>query len=246
MTRLAVFGATSAIAGAVARLYAAEGASLFLVARNAARLEALADDLRARGAAAVATAVADLDELDRHPELVESARAALDGLDAVLIAHGTLSDQAACETDWSAAQAGFTTNFLSPVSLLTALAPVMERQNRGAVAVIGSVAGDRGRGSNYVYGSAKGGLGVFVQGLRHRLGRSNVAVTLVKPGFVDTPMTAALPKGGPLWAKPERVAADIRRALDRGPAVLYTPWFWRWILLVIRLLPDAVFRRTRL
>lgn len=246
MTRLAVFGATSAIAGAVARLYATEGARLFLVARNAARLEALADDLRARGAAAVTTAVADLDAFDRHPELVENARAALDGLDAVLIAHGTLSDQAACEADWSVAQAGFTTNFLSPVSLLTALAPVLERQNRGSIAVIGSVAGDRGRGSNYVYGSAKGGLGVFVQGLRHRLGRSNVAVTLVKPGFVDTPMTAALPKGGPLWATPERVAADIRRALDRGPAVLYTPWFWRWILLVIRLLPDAVFRRTRL
>jgi short-subunit dehydrogenase len=246
MTRHAVFGATSAIAHAVARLYAAEGASLFLVARNAARLEALADDLRARGAAAVTTAVADLNDLDRHPELVEQARAALDGLDAVLIAHGTLSDQAACEADAALARAELTTNFLSPVSLLTALAPVLERQNRGSVAVIGSVAGDRGRGSNYVYGSAKGGLGVFVQGLRHRLGRSNVAVTLVKPGFVDTPMTAALPKGGPLWAKPERVAADIRRALDRGPAVLYTPWFWRWILLVIRLLPDAVFRRTRL
>ncbi|NYZ17568.1 SDR family oxidoreductase [Azospirillum sp. RWY-5-1] len=246
MTRLAVFGATSAIAGAVARLYAAEGASLFLVARNAARLEALAADLRARGAAAVTTAVADLNDLDRHPELVERARAALDGLDAVLIAHGTLSDQAACEADAGLARAELTTNFLGPVSLLTALAPVMERQNRGSIAVIGSVAGDRGRGSNYVYGSAKGGLGVFVQGLRHRLGRSNVAVTLVKPGFVDTPMTAALPKGGPLWAKPERVAADIRRALDRGPAVLYTPWFWRWILLIIRLLPDAVFRRTRL
>jgi decaprenylphospho-beta-D-erythro-pentofuranosid-2-ulose 2-reductase len=246
MTRVAVFGATSAIAHALARLYAVEGASFFLVGRNPERVEAARRDLVGRGAASAEAFVADLTDLEKLPTVIEAAKTALGGFDKVLIAHGTLSDQAACEADPARVAAEITNNFISPVAILTALAPVLEAQKSGSVAVIGSVAGDRGRASNYVYGSAKAGLGVFVQGLRHRLGRAGVTVTLIKPGFVDTPMTAALPKGGPLWASPERVARDIRRALDRGPAVLYTPWFWRWILLIIRLLPDAVFARTPL
>lgn len=137
-------------------------------------------------------------------------------------------------------------NFLSAASLLTHVANVMEPQRKGSIGVIGSVAGDRGRQSNYVYGSAKAGLAAFTQGLRHRMTRHGVNVTLVKPGFVDTPMTADLAKGGPLWARPEKVAKDIKSAMERGDAVLYTPWFWRWIMLIIRSVPDAIFRRTRL
>lgn len=246
MKRIVIFGATSAIAHAVARLFAAEQASFFLVARNADRLDGVAQDLTVRGAARVETAVADLTDTSRHAALVEQARSTLDGIDAALVAHGTLGDQKKGEGDAADALREINANFLSQVSILTHLGTVMEAQNRGAIAVIGSVAGDRGRQSNYIYGSAKGGLGVFVQGLRHRLGRSGVSVTLVKPGFVDTPMTAGIPKGGPLWATPERVARDIRAAFNKGPAVLYTPGFWRWIMLVIRLVPDAVFRRTRL
>jgi short-subunit dehydrogenase len=117
---------------------------------------------------------------------------------------------------------------------------------RGAIGVIGSVAGDRGRQSNYVYGSAKGGLGIFVQGLRHRLWSIGINVVLIKPGFVDTPMTAAFPKGGPLWASPERVARDIHAALRSGRATLYTPWFWGWVMAIIRNVPDAIFRKTKL
>lgn len=246
MTRIAIFGATSAIAAAVARLYAADGGAFFLVGRNETRLNAVADDLKARGAAAVTVAVADLNDFDRHGALAAEAETALGGVDVALLAQGALPDQKACEADAALMQAELTTNFVAPAALLTALAPIFERQGRGSIGVIGSVAGDRGRQSNYVYGSAKGGLGVFVQGLRHRLGRSNVGVTLIKPGFVDTPMTAGLAKGGPLWATPERVAADIRRAVDAGQATLYTPWFWRYILLIIKLLPDAIFARTRL
>jgi decaprenylphospho-beta-D-erythro-pentofuranosid-2-ulose 2-reductase len=247
MRRVLIIGATSAIAQAVARLFAAEGARLCLVARRPERLAAVAADLAARGAGAVETIIADLADLPSHAELVARARAAFDGIDAVLIAHGTLGDQAQCEADTTALLREIATNFASPASLLTHLANVVAAQGQGAIAVIGSVAGDRGRQSNYVYGGAKGGLRVFVQGLRHRLARSGVSVTLVAPGFVDTPMTAGLAKGGPLWASPDRVARDIRRALlGRGPAVLYTPWFWRWIMLIVRLMPDAIFRRTRL
>lgn len=246
MTKVAIFGATSAIAAAVARRLAAEGARLHLVARDPERLEAVAADLRARGAASVTTATADLADTDRHTDLVARAAAALDGLDAVLIAHGTLGDQAEAEADAAVLLRDMRTNLLSPISLLTHLGNAMAARGQGTIAVVGSVAGDRGRASNYAYGAAKGGLGVFVAGLRHRLGRLGVRVTLVKPGFVDTPMTAGIAKGGPLWATPDRVAADIHRALRTGPAVLYTPWFWRPIMLVIRLLPDAVFRRLKL
>ena len=246
MKRVLIFGATSAIAEATARLFAAEGARLFLVGRNPDKLEAVRRDLQARGAEGVETAVADLADPALHKDLVERAWASLGGVDAALIAHGTLSDQKACEADASLALSEIAGNFLSPASILTHLANRMEVQHRGAIAVIGSVAGDRGRQSNYVYGSAKGGLRVFVQGLRHRMGPKGVAVTLVEPGFVDTPMTAGLPKGGPLWATPDRVARDIHKALNTGTAVLYTPWFWRWIMLIIRHVPDAIFQRTRL
>ena len=122
------------------------------------------------------------------------------------------------------------------------MANALEAQRRGTLAVIGSVAGDRGRRANYVYGSAKAGLGVFTQGLRHRLGSRGVSVVLVKPGLVDSPMTAGFAKG-PLWAPPAQVARDMRRGIERGDAVVYTPWFWRWIMLAIRAMPDAIFKR---
>ncbi len=241
-----IFGATSAIAQAVARRYAKRGARFFLVARNAERLATVAADLKARGAAEVETAAADLADLSRHASLVSQARTALGTFDRVLVAHGTLTDQKAAEADAAVMAREIGINFISAASLLTSIATVMEGQGKGAIAVIGSVAGDRGRQSNYVYGSAKAGLGAFVQGLRHRLARHGVNVTLVKPGFVDTPMTAGLAKGGPLWAQPAQVAADIEAAMERGAAMLYTPWFWRWIMLIIRSVPDAIFRRTRL
>lgn len=241
-----IFGATSAIAQAVARRYAKRGARFFLVARNAERLATVAADLKARGAAEVETAAADLADLSRHASLVSQARTALGTFDRVLVAHGTLTDQKAAEADAAVMAREIGINFVSAASLLTSIATVMEGQWKGAIAVIGSVAGDRGRQSNYVYGSAKAGLGAFVQGLRHRLARHGVNVTLVKPGFVDTPMTAGLAKGGPLWAQPAQVAADIEAAMERGAAMLYTPWFWRWIMLIIRSVPDAIFRRTRL
>lgn len=247
MRRIVIFGAGSAIALAVARRLAAEGAQLHLVARQAVRLETLAADLLVRGAAKVTTATADLADRQCHERILADAQAALGGIDVALLAYGTLGDQALSAADPAVAERELVTNFLSPASLLALLANDMQAAGRGSIAVIGSVAGDRGRQSNYVYGSAKAGLAAFTLGLRHRLWPAGVKVMLIKPGFVDTPMTAAIPgRGGPLWASPAQVARDIHKALAAPPAVLYTPWFWRWIMLIIRLVPDAVFRRTRL
>ena len=241
MSHVVIYGATSAIAQALARSYAAEGASFFLVGRNGDRLDAVAADLRVRGAASVATAVADLSDTGAHVALV--AQAMQTAVDIAVVAHGTLPDQAACTRDAGLALAGIHNNFVGQASLLTHLANALEAQGSGTLAVIGSVAGDRGRRTNSVYGSAKAGLAAFTEGLRHRLGPRGVNVLLVKPGLVDSPMTADMPKHGMLWSTPERVARDIRAGIARGSAVVYTPWFWRWIMRVIRSLPDALFRR---
>lgn len=244
--RVIVFGATSAIAQAVARTLATRGAHLHLVGRDATKLEAVRSDLLARGAAAATVAVADLDDPALHASLVEGAWAALGEPDAALLAQGMLPDQAACEADPALAHAATVANFLAPASLLAELANRFQAQGHGTLVAIGSVAGDRGRKTNYVYGAAKGGLATFLQGLRGRLHAHGVQVLTVKPGFVDTPMTAHLPKGGPLWASAERVGDGIVRAMERGASEVYVPGFWRLILLVLRHLPEAIFIRLKI
>ncbi len=245
-TRLLVIGASSAIALATARRYATRHARLYLVARRADALESAAADLRVRGAEEVDTAVLDVVDTREHARVIETAWSAWGGFDAVLVAHGTLPDQAACERDVDAALEAFDVNGRSFVALLTDLANRFEAQGQGVIAVISSVAADRGRASNYVYGAAKAAVSAFCAGLRHRLASRGVRVITIEPGFVDTPMTASIDKGGPLWATPERVARDIERAIDRGFGLVYTPWFWRWIMLVIRSVPERIFVRTKL
>lgn len=245
LEKVAVFGATSAMAQAWMRLLAPSGASFFLVARNAAHLEAVAKDLATRGAKAVYVEFADLDDTSGHSALLERAVSSLGGLDCALIAHGTLGDQAAAEADFATAMASLQTNFLSAVSLVTWLANFFRAQFRGTIAVISSVAGDRGRKSNYVYGSAKAGLNAFLDGVRNRVDRDGVQVLTIRPGFVATPMTAHLPQG-PLFATPERVARDIQKAIEDRRDVLYTPWFWRWIMMVIRAVPEWKFKKMDL
>ena len=243
--RLLVAGATSAIATEVARRYAARGARLVLLARNEPALEALAADLRVRGAAAVHPLRWDAHDTERQSAVVADAWQHFDGLDAVLVAHGTLPDQTAAESSVAQTLAAFDTNARSVIGLLTELAPRFEAQGRGVIGVISSPAGARGRASNYVYGAAKAAVTQFAAGLEHRLHRKGVRVLTILPGFVDTPMTAAFPKGA-LWAGPARVAVDIERGLDRGAGQLYTPWFWRWIMLIVIHLPRSLFLRSRL
>ena len=243
-----IFGATSAIAQAVARRLQQQGCQLYLVGRNPDKLQALLDDLRVRAGPGQAAAgmQADLDRVDGHAALFDAAQAALGGIDTVIIAHGSLPDQAECEASVPQMLAQIHTNGISAVALAAQAAQRLQAQGHGQIVAIGSVAGDRGRQSNYVYGAAKGMLALFLQGLRSRLAARGVHVLTVKPGFVDTPMTASFADKGLLWASPDRVAADIVRAMGRRRDVLYTPWFWRWILLIIQHVPERVFKRLKL
>jgi short-subunit dehydrogenase len=238
--RVAILGATSTIAEACARLWAAAGAELYLAGRRAEALDVIARDLEVRGARAVTTRACDLADVGQHSALL----AELGTPDIVLVAWGTLTDQARAQAEPAYATSELATNFTAPAALLLSLAEGMA--SGGVIACITSVAGDRGRQSNFVYGSAKAGLQRFLEGLRHRLHGRGIAVLDIRPGFVATAMTAHLPQEGPLWAAPERVARDIVRAVERRRAVLYTPWFWRWIMLVVRSVPRFVFHRTQL
>ncbi len=246
MQRIVIIGATSAIAHATARLWATRGAALFLVGRNAERLAVNAADLRVRGAEKVTAHVMDATDYATHAAMLAAALAALGGIDVALIAHGTLPDQRACEADLVMLRAEIEANGVSVCVLAQAFGNYFVAQGRGTVAVIGSVAGDRGRQSNYVYGAAKGLVARYLEGLRNRLAKSGVGVLLIKPGFVDTPMTAAFEKKGLLWAQPEAVAGGILDAIERGRDVVYLPWFWRGIMWVIRHIPERLFKRLSL
>lgn len=246
MKNILIIGATSAIANACARRWAAQGARLFLVARNGERLQQVADDLVARGAKLAACYELDVNDLDRHAAMLAQCQTELGSLDIVLVAPGTLPDQAQCQADAAVAIREFNTNVTSIIGLLTPIANLIEAQKRGTIAVISSVAGDRGRPSNYLYGSAKAALSAFCEGLNARLFKAGAHVVTIKPGFVATPMTAGLPLPGPLVATPDKVAADITRAIEKNKDVLYTPWFWSLIMLIIRLVPKFLFKRASL
>jgi short-subunit dehydrogenase len=239
--RVLIFGATSAIAAEVARLYAGRGARLFLVGRNPDKLAHLAAE-REVATALAGTRAADLDNTGAAVDLVAAGIAALGGLDVAIIAQGLLGDQLATERSYSEAERVIRTNFLSVVALLIPLANHLEAQASGAIGVMSSVAGERGRPRNFTYGAAKGALNVYLQGLRTRLGGSGVRVHTFKLGPVDTPMTVDHRKTL-VFARAQDVAAGIRAAIDRGRGEAYLPWFWRPIMAVVRSLPEPALRR---
>jgi decaprenylphospho-beta-D-erythro-pentofuranosid-2-ulose 2-reductase len=243
--RILVLGATSGIAEATCRLWAQRGESLFLVARNEANLAAVAADLRMRGASYVDTAVADLDQTATHPELLAHAINSLAGLDIVFLAVGTLGDQKQAEQSFANASQILHTNYTAPVSLLTWLANYCAQRHHGTLAVLSSVAGERGRKSNYVYGSSKAGLTAFVDGLRNRIDREGIRVMTIKPGPVKTTMTQGM-KGREKFANVNAVAATLVKKIDRGQDVVYVPGIWRIIMLVIRTIPERVFKKLNL
>ena len=245
MKKVFIAGALSGIARETARCFAAEGAALFLTARDAKKLEVSAADLRARGASFVGTAAADFDQTDRHSDLIQRADTALGGMDAALIAYGFLPDQGDCENNFSLVRRTFETNLLSVISLVMLITPLFAARRTGTLAVIGSVAGDRGRYKNYAYGAAKGALALYLQGVRARLSRSGVHVLTIKPGFVDTAMTVGMKKNF-LFADAAEVGRLIHRATLSRKDILYVPWFWRWILFVLCSIPEGIFKKLKI
>ena len=245
MKRVLIIGATSSIAEHCARIWAARGDALHLVSRNEQHVQTIAADLKVRGASKVTTYCTDLNDKDKHEELLNSADEALGSVDIVLIAHGTLSNQKSCQLSVHETLAEIQTNALSTISLLTLIANRFEAKQSGTICVISSVAGDRGRASNYVYGSAKAMVTAFTSGLRQRLYKSNVSVVTIKPGFVDTPMTSELKKGI-LWAKPNIVSALIVKAIDKNKAEIYVPLFWFGVLIIIKNIPNFMFKKLDL
>ena len=245
MKNILILGATSAIAEKFAQRYAKQGHRFYLTARNGERLANIADDLKVRGANEVMVHAVALTDSRGHEDFIDNVVKSFGKLDIVLFAYGSLSDQHACEASIDLTLAELSTNCLSVIALLTVLANVMQQQGTGTLAVISSVAGDRGRQSNYIYGTAKGALTIFLQGLRNRLDRHGVHVLTIKPGFVDTPMTQDFKKGL-LWVSPENIARGIERAINKRKDVVYLPFFWRYIMLVIMLIPERFFKRMSL
>ena len=242
-----IVGATSVIAEHCARLWLQQGATrLVLVGRDATRTERLAADLRVRAPAATIEALAADFADPTAIQALAGRLCAAHAPDTVLIAHGSLPDQAQCQQDAVAAAEAMQVNAISPALFAEAFAGWMQQAGRGRLGIIGSVAGDRGRKSNYVYGAAKGLVTRYAQGLQHRMalaGASEVKVTLVKPGPTDTPMTASMKAQGAKLADPADVAAAIVRGMAAGAPVVYAPGKWALIMLVIRHLPRFVFHK---
>jgi decaprenylphospho-beta-D-erythro-pentofuranosid-2-ulose 2-reductase len=245
MKKIIVIGATSTIAEATCRLFAAEGDMLYLVGRNEVSLKEISEDLKLRGANAIKYQVQDLNTISKHNEIFDKANHFMGGIDLIFIAHGTLPDQTGCEKSVEKTINEFNTNAISVISLLTHASNIFEAYSKGMIVVISSVAGDRGRKSNYIYGSAKGSVSIFLEGLRGRLDKNGVRVITIKPGFVDTNMTKGLNKNF-LWSSPDKVARGIKGAIDNKKDVVYLPGYWKYIMYIIKLIPGFIFKKLSL
>jgi NAD(P)-dependent dehydrogenase (short-subunit alcohol dehydrogenase family) len=240
--RVLILGATSPIARALALRFARDGATVYLAARDLEEARRIACDLNVRSGARALVGAFDARDIDAHPRVVQDAIAELGGLDGVVVAFGTLGDEATGQLDPSEALATITQNFTGAVSIMTLAGEHLREQSRGFIIVLSSVAGDRGRARNYVYGSAKGALTLFAQGLRARLSPFGVHVMTAKLGFVDTRMTWGR-DGLALVASPEGAADKIYSAWRRGAEVVYVPAFWRPIMGALKLVPERIFKR---
>jgi decaprenylphospho-beta-D-erythro-pentofuranosid-2-ulose 2-reductase len=243
MSKILILGATSPIARALAMRFAIEGSSVYLAARDLNEAERIAADLSVRTGAVAAAGAFDAADFSSHRQLVDDAIGKLGGLDGVLLCFGTLGDETAAQTDPDDAIATLNQNLTGAVSLMTLAGRYLENQRSGFMIVIGSVAGERGRARNYVYGSAKGALATFTQGLRSRMARCGVHVMTVKLGTVDTRMTWG--RDSLLVVPPEAAADGIYAAWKRKADVVFVPWFWWPIMGIVRMIPERIFKRTK-
>jgi short-subunit dehydrogenase len=246
MSRILILGATSAIAQAYARRRAAQGASFILAGRREDRLAANAADLISCGAKAADVFATDLAAIGQIDESLRAIKARCGEPDEVLLAYGILGEQTKAEQDLAQARVMMDCNYTSAALWILGLIRDKPAALPLTIVGIGSVAGDRGRATNYIYGSTKAALDRLLEGLTHKHDGSDIRIIRVRPGFVDTPMTDGMQKGGALWATPDQVARDIERAVNKGKRVVYTPWFWWVIMMIIRHLPWFVFRRLKI
>ncbi len=244
MKKILIIGATSSIAKHCARLWATHKSIFFLVARDQSHLKIIKNDLIIRGAANVFTYKMDVNHFTSHSKMLKKAQQTLKDIDTVLIAHGSLPNQKACELHIKIGLQEISTNAISSIALLSEIANYFEQKKKGTIAIISSVAGDRGRASNYFYGSAKAMISTFASGLRQRLHRSNVAVVTIKPGLIDTPMTSEFNKGF-LWSTPEKIAKKIINAIDQKKSEVYVPSYWQYIMFLIKNIPHFIFNRMK-
>jgi hypothetical protein len=244
--KVLITGGGSLIAQHVGRIWAKRGYVIYVIDKDENKARAVVTDLKVRGAKEVWSQGADLSDSTVNVEQWEGVKKTMGEVDILLVAQGYLGEQKKAQEDLVEREKIIATNFTGPVVMLELVAREMEQRGEGVIAAIGSVAGDRGRQSIYGYGAAKGALAIWLAGMRHRLSRKGVTVVTIKPGYVITPMTANEDRAGWLWAKPERVAWDIVRAIDRKKTEIYTPWFWRWVMWAIRMIPDRLFSKLRI
>lgn len=245
MKTVLILGATSAMARAAANQFAAESYHLVLAGRDLEEIELIAKDIKVRYRVNAYPLYFDALLYDSHSSFFESCLKLTNELEGVLLAYGYLGDQKKGEQEFTEAKAIMDINYTSCVSILTIVANYFEEKKRGFICVLSSVAGDRGRQSNYLYGSAKGALSLYLQGLRNRLAKSGVHVVTIKPGFVDTKMTFGL-EGMFLVAKPEDIAQAIKLSIQKSRDVVYAPKFWWAIMTIIKMIPEKLFKRMKL
>ncbi len=245
MMKVLILGGYSGIAQKVGELLAAKGSSLFLVGRNSEKLEIVAKHFKVLGAKEVWVEQADLNNLENHKRIIGRAVNSLKGLDLLLVCYGILPNQKELEQNPEKIIDNYFTNSISIIHFVSHIANFFESKNAGTIAVVTSVAGERGRKTNYFYGSAKACVDVFLDGLRHRLFNNNVKVVTIKPGIVETAMTKDV-ENNILIAKPEVVATDIIRGIKKGKSIVYTPWYWKYIMFVLKILPNSIFKRLNI
>lgn len=245
MKNILIIGATSTIAEETARIWAGEGSRFYLLGRNMDKLKSIIADLSIRGAADSYSGYLEVNDLNTHEAAIDTAFRTLNRVDVILIAHGTLGDQSACEKDVALAVQELSTNALSTISLVLHIAKHAELQKGSTIAVITSVAGDRGRSSNYIYGAAKSAVSTLLEGLRGRLFAFGVDVIDIKPGLVSTSMTAHLDLPKLLVSDSTTIARCITRAIRHKSSVVYCPQFWQLIMFVVKAIPNCLFKRMK-
>lgn len=240
-----IFGATSKIAEETAKNYAKDKANFYLVGRDLSKLEIVKKDLIARGAGSIGLESCDALDWSKHKTTIENADKELGQIDLILVAHGTLPDNEEIRNNHEKVIEEFNINCTSIISICTIASTYFESKGEGTIAVISSVAGERGRQSNFIYGAAKSGVSAYLQGLRNRLYPKGIKVITIKPGMVDTPMTSEMEKGL-LFASASSVGKQIYNGINVGRDVMYVPKYWKYIMFIIKTIPESIFKKLKL